>query len=110
MPGQRATRNTLNPPTDDNAVDSMLRYYDPQWQTVLRDGKNIFRYGLASDDPYVDPAKGYKEAEESLTEALANYRSQGGTITGLYLLHTTYRCSQNILDDVITNGMKKMAS
>lgn len=81
---QRASRNSRRPPTDDNAADTMLRFYDPQWQAVLKDAKNLYRYWLGTENPYPTPSDGYSEAEESIEEAIGGFQREGGVLEGFY--------------------------
>lgn len=60
----------------------MLRYYSPEWQTVLHNAKNIYRFWLATDNPYPTPMDGYAEAQESIVEAVGNFLHEGGALEG----------------------------
>lgn len=70
----------------------MLRYYGPQQQIVLRDSKNIFRYWLATTDPYPNPADGYNEASESISEAIINFLHEGGVLESKMFTLSNYFC------------------
>jgi hypothetical protein len=78
----RASRNSINPPTDSNASGAMLRYYRPDWQAVLKNAKNLYRFWLATKIAYPSSVQGYREANESIQEAIAHFKLEGGVLNG----------------------------
>jgi hypothetical protein len=67
----------------------MLRFYKPEWQAVLKDAKNLYRFSLATEDAYPSSARGYHEASESIQEAIVDFKRQGGTLEGESFIFTT---------------------
>lgn len=65
----------------------MLRFYSPQWQAVLRDAKNTYRFWLGTEGPYPSPRDGYNEADESILEAIADFQREGGVLEGVLVSH-----------------------
>lgn len=63
-------------------MDTMLRFYSPQWQAVLKDAKNTYRFWLATENPYPSPADGYCEADESISESVSDFQRDGGILEG----------------------------
>ena len=77
---RRASRNSINPPTEDNATPLMLRFYPSEWQVILKDAKNLYRSWLALSGPYPPPLGGHKEAHDTILEAIADFKTEGGVI------------------------------
>jgi hypothetical protein len=78
--GGRQARNTVNPPTDENAQPTMLRYYSPEWQAVLRKAKATYRGWLVSENAYPSMKAGKNEAVEAIEEAIAEFEMEGGVL------------------------------
>jgi hypothetical protein len=76
----RQPRNTVNPPTEDNARPTMLRFYAPEWQVVLKKAKNLYRYWMLTENAYPSMEAGSIEAKEAILEAIAEFRLEGGVI------------------------------
>jgi hypothetical protein len=76
----RQPRNTVNPPTEDNASPTMLRFYPDDWKMVLKKAKNIYRYWLVSENAYPTKDAGQNEANEGIQEAIAQFKLEGGVL------------------------------
>ena len=81
---QCAPRNSLKPPTEDNATPVMLRYYRPEWQAILKNAKNLYRFWLATENPSPSSSQGYVEASEVILEAVADFRIEGGVLESAF--------------------------
>jgi hypothetical protein len=88
----------------------MLRYYPPDWQTVLKDAKSLYRCWLVTDNAYPSPGDGYKEAEECIREASANFKRENGVcpVSNIFLHIHCFAHFRS--DSEVTHDMKKMVS
>lgn len=78
--GGRQARNTVKPPTDENAQPTMLRFYSPEWQAVLKKAKTTYRGWLVSENAYPSMKAGKNEAAEAIEEAIAEFELEGGVL------------------------------
>jgi hypothetical protein len=107
---RRVARNTLNPPTESNATGVMLRYYKSEWQAVLKNAKNLYRFWLATEHPYPSAAQGYVEAHEVIQEAIADFRIEGGVLESASNTFHPVLLSTFLVDDIVTTDMRRMVS
>ena len=83
---QRAPRNSVNPPTKENATHRMLRYYGPVLQDLLRRAKRRYIIWLLTENPYPGLEVANKEATACLEEVVREFKGRGDRFAdGMYL-------------------------
>ena len=73
-------RNTVKPPTNENAQPTMLQFYSPEWQAILKKAKAVYCGWLVSENAYPSMKAGKNEAVEAIEEAIAEFELEGGVL------------------------------